>query len=89
MTDFWFQSSDAGTVKAFTKQLLDNVLKSVYEQPAANPDIIMVAPYYRAVFVTYDTAKREQWNWRRTKRELRRIGLVRKGVRREYHKRAA
>lgn len=90
MPDFWMQSNAAaGTVKAFTKQMLDDVLKSVYEQPVARPDIIMVAPHHLAVFVTCDTAEREQWNWRRLKRELRRIDLVRKGVRREYHRKAA
>lgn len=77
--------TDAAIPQAFTKAMVDAMMASAYA--AGNqPKIILVAPYQRAVFVTIDTADREQWDWRRTKRELRRLGLTRKGVRREYHK---
>jgi hypothetical protein len=80
------------TPRALTKAMFDQVIASTFVA-GSQPTVIIAHPYQRAVFVTIDTADREQWNWRRTKRELRKIGLVRKGVRREYqassyHKRA-
>lgn len=69
--------------RAFTKAILDSVMASVYRDGGAP---MTVSPYVHAVFVVSNTAATEAWNWRRTKRELRRIGLKRKGVRREYHK---
>lgn len=44
---------------------------------------LIIGPYAKAAFAIYLRAKDEGWDWRRTKRELRRIG---KGGR-EYHKR--
>lgn len=75
----------AEEIKAFTKALLDSMLEAASAR--TNPQCIVVSPYARSVFVVSATAVEEAWNWRRTKRELRRLGLVRKGVRREYHKR--
>jgi hypothetical protein len=73
--------------REFTKALLDEIMLTAAKPVEPGP--IMAGTYSRAVFVVYDTASQEKWDWRRTKRELRRIGFVRKGVRREYHKRAA
>lgn len=69
-----------------TKALFDEVMRSL-ATPALQPTTLLVSPYQKSVFTVYRTADAEAWNWRRIKRELRRIGLTRKGVRREYHKR--
>ncbi len=79
--------SDAAAVKAFTREMADSIM--MRSRWPATTDVVLVSPYVKAVFVVHDTALTEAWNWRRTKRELRRIGLKRKGVRREYHKAAA
>ncbi len=75
---------DATALRAFTKTLADEMMLAA-QNP--QPDLIVVSGYVRSVFVVTDMSIQEAWNWRRTKRELRRLRLVRKGVRREYHKR--
>lgn len=79
--------TDAVGQRQFTKAIMDDVLRSMAKP--VEPSVILISSYSKAVFATCDIAEREKWNWRRTKRELRRIGLRRRGVRREYHKRAA
>lgn len=81
MTD---ETGAFGTTKAFTKEMLDSVMMS----SRSTPDVILVSSYTQQVFSISLLAADERWNWRRTKRELRRIGLKRKGARRPYHKRA-
>lgn len=76
-----------GTTKALTKEMLDSFMTSTYRD-GGNPDLILVSSYSQQVFSISLVAADERWDWRRTKRELRRIGLKRKGVRRPYHKRA-
>jgi hypothetical protein len=75
-----------GTATALTKELLDSFMQS--SLGALSPTLIIASSYSKSVFSVIATAETEAWDWRRTKRELRRIGLKRKGVRRPYHKRA-
>lgn len=77
----------AEEIKAFTKELLESVILSI-SQPVEAPCVMLMSSYGKSVFTMFQTADEEVWNWRRTKRELRRLGLKRKGVRRPYHKRA-
>ena len=76
----------AEEIKAFTKAVIDDLMLSV--SVSAQPNVMLMSSYGKAVFTVFRTADEEVWNWRRTKRELRRLGLKRKGVRRPYHKRA-
>lgn len=73
-------------IRAFTKAAIDEVLAAV--AAPVSPSVILMSSYSKSVFTVIRTADAEVWDWRRTKRELRRLGLKRKGVRREYHKRA-
>ena len=77
----------AEEIIAFTKAVVDDLMLAV-SASAAQPNVMLMSSYGKAVFTVFHTADQEAWNWRRTKRELRRIGLKRKGVRRPYHKRA-
>jgi hypothetical protein len=78
----------AGGIEAFTKQMMDSILLAS-KPMGSGPYLTLASPYFKSVFVVSNSAISEAWDWRRTKRELRRIGLVRKGVRREFHKVAA
>ena len=77
----------AEEIKAFTKAVIDDLMLSVVSA-SAQPNVMLMSSYGKAVFTVFHTADEEVWDWRRTKRELRRLGLKRKGVRRPYHKRA-
>lgn len=78
-----------GTTKEFTKEMLDSFMLQATQPMDANPTrLIIMSSYSKSVFTVIATADKEAWDWRRTKRELRRIGLKRKGARRPYHKRA-
>ena len=76
----------AEEIKAFTKAVIDDLMLAV--SASAQPDVMLMSSYGKSVFTVFHTADVEAWNWRRTKRELRRLGLKRKGARRPYHKRA-
>ncbi len=78
---------DERTHRAFTQWMLDSVMTSTYRD-GGNPSVMLMSSYSHLVFVVSNTAAEERWDWRRTKRELRRLGLKREGVRRPYHKRA-
>lgn len=72
----------------FNKAYLDHIMSSYAQRATLEPTLMVVSPYVHSVFTVTLQAADERWDWRRTKRELRRIGLKRKGARRPYHKRA-
>ncbi len=72
----------------FTKAMLDNVLTNLYREKST-PTVMMISPYARDGLVIVNRSVEEGWDWRRVKRELRRIRPRNRPTRRrEYHRTA-
>ncbi len=60
-----------------TEQSILATMAAVTGRLALAPTKMLVSTYGAAVLRLVDTAEREQWNWRRIKRELRRADTSR------------